>query len=163
MFSDSYGSMLDTSLLESYHSLPASARHWWLGADIGRKHDKTAIASITQDNGIVYVDSIDVLDKVEYQAQLDKMAALDKAKHYTRGYIDEGGIGSMVAEQACKAISPKLKGLAFTSSSKTPMFEAIRDLAFRHKLKFRDSIIELAKADMQQVSRIVTADGNVRY
>lgn len=59
------------------------------------------------------------------------MASLDKAKHYIRGYIDSGGIGSMVAEQASKTISSKIKGLAFTSASKTPMFEAIRDLVFR--------------------------------
>lgn len=60
--------MLDTSLLESYHTLPSSATRWWLGADIGRTHDKTAVVSITSADGIVLVDSVDVLDKMEYQA-----------------------------------------------------------------------------------------------
>ena len=43
------------------------------------------------------------------------------------------------------------------------MYEALRDLVFRQKVKFAKHLIERVKQDIQQVSRVVNASGEVRY
>ena len=111
----------------------------------------------------MYVEEITVLDKVEYSKQLEAVASLDKSKHFTGGYVDAGGIGSMLAEYVNRQVSPRIKPLSFTAANKTPMYEALRDLVFRQKVKFAKHLIEKVKQDIQQVSRVVNASGEVRY
>ena len=69
----------------------------------------------------------------------------------------------MLAEYVNKQVSPRIKPLSFTGANKTPMYEALRDLVFRQKVKFAKHLIERVKQDLQQVSRVVTASGEVRY
>ena len=114
-------------------------------------------------NGTMYVEEIIVLDNVEYSKQLEAVASLDKSKHFTGGYVDAGGIGSMLAEYVNRQVSQRIKPLSFTGANKTPMHEALRDLVFRQKVKFAKHIIERVRQDVQQVSRVVTASGEVRY
>lgn len=155
--------MLDPALLESYDALPQGASGHWLGIDVGRTHDKTAIVQATSCNGTLFIEEITVLDNVEYSKQLEAVASMDKSKHFTGGYVDAGGIGSMLAEYVNRQVSPRIKPLSFTGANKTPMYEALRDLVFRQKVKFARHIIETVKQDVQQVSRVVTASGDVRY
>lgn len=155
--------MLDPALLESYDALPQGTSGHWLGIDVGRTHDKTAIVQATGLGGTMYVEEITVLDKVEYCKQLEAVASLDKSKHFTGGYVDAGGIGSMLAEYVNKQVSSRIKPLSFTGSNKTPMYEALRDLVFRQRIKFAKHLIERVKQDLQHVSRVVTASGEVRY
>ena len=155
--------MLDPALLESYDALPQGASGHWLGIDVGRTHDKTAIVQATGLNGTMYVEEITVLDKVEYSRQLEAVASLEKSMRFTGGYVDAGGIGSMLAEYVNRQVSPRIKPLSFTGANKTPMHEALRDLVFRQKVKFARHIMERVKQDIQQVSRVVTASGEVRY
>ena len=117
----------------------------------------------TSCNGTLFIEEITVLDKVEYSKQLEAVASLDKSKHFTGGYVDAGGIGSMLAEYVNRQVSPRIKPLSFTGANKTPMHEALRDLVFRQKVKFAKHIIERVRQDLQQVSRVVTASGEVRY
>ena len=152
-FASEYNAMLDPALLESYDTIPQGTSGHWLGIDVGRTHDKTAIVQATGLNGTMYVEEITVLDKVEYSKQLEAVASLDKSKHFTGGYVDAGGIGSMLAEYVNKQVSSRIKPLSFTGANKTPMYEALRDLVFRQKVK----------QDIQQVSRVVNASGEVRY
>ena len=155
--------MLDPALLESYDTLPQGTSGHWLGIDVGRTHDKTAIVQATGLDGTMYVEEITVLDKVEYSKQLEAVASLEKSRHFTGGYVDAGGIGSMLAEYVNKQVSPRIKPLSFTGANKTPMYEALRDLVFRQKVKFAKHLIERVKQDIQQVSRVVNASGEVRY
>ena len=114
-------------------------------------------------NGTMYVEEITVLDNVEYSKQLEAVASLDRSRRFTGGYVDAGGIGSMLAEYVNRQVSPRIKPLSFTGANKTPMYEALRDLVFRQKVKFAKHILEKVKQDVQQVSRVVTASGEVRY
>lgn len=155
--------MLDPALLESYDTLPKGTAGHWLGIDVGRTHDKTAIVQATSCNDTLFIEEITVLDNVEYSKQLEAVASLERSKHFTGGYVDSGGIGSMLAEYVHKQVSSRIKPLSFTGANKTPMYEALRDLVFRQKVKFAKHLIERVKQDMQQVSRVVTASGEVRY
>ena len=114
-------------------------------------------------NGTLFIEEITVLDNVEYSKQLEAVASLEKSMRFTGGYDDAGGIGSMLAEYVNRQVSPRIKPLSFTGANKTPMHEALRDLVFRQKVKFAKHLIEKVKQDIQQVSRVVTASGEVRY
>lgn len=165
VFQSSLESMLDPELIEETDSIPANASGTWLGIDIGRQHDRTSIVAVKQVGDKLYVDSIKTLHRCEYQKQLDEFAKHAAAqKNLVAGYIDAGGIGSAVAEFAGQKISPKLKPFIFTATSKTPAYELLRSKVMqRGQILFSPEAAKLARADVLNVSRIVTESGQVRY
>lgn len=164
-FQSSLDTMLDPALIEEVPSIPDSCTGTWLGIDIGRQHDRTSIVAVKQLGDKLYVDSIKALHRCEYQKQLDEFAKhVAMQKHFVAGYIDAGGIGSAVAEFAGQKISPKLKPFIFTGSSKTPAYELFRSKVMqRGQILFSPEAAKLARADVLNVSRIVTESGQVRY
>ena len=165
VFQSSLDNMLDPELIEEVPSIPSSCTGTWLGIDIGRQHDKTSIVAVKQVGDKLYVDSIKTLHRCEYQKQLDEFAKHAAAqKNLVAGYIDAGGIGSAVAEFAGQKISPKLKPFIFTATSKTPAYELFRSKVMqRGQILFSPEAAKLARADVLNVSRIVTESGQVRY
>ena len=165
VFQSSLDNMLDPELIEETDSIPENANGTWLGIDIGRQHDRTSIVAVKQLGDKLYVDSIKTLHKCEYQKQLDEFAKHAAAqKNLVAGYIDAGGIGSAVAEFAGQKISPKLKPFIFTATSKTPAYELFRSKVMqRGQILFSPEAAKLARADVLNVSRIVTESGQVRY
>ena len=165
VFQSSLESMLDPELIEETDSIPENASGTWLGIDIGRQHDRTSIVAVKQVGDKLYVDSIKTLHRCEYQKQLDEFAKHAAAqKNLVAGYIDAGGIGSAVAEFAGQKISPKLKPFIFTATSKTPAYELFRSKVMqRGQILFSPEAAKLARADVLNVSRIVTESGQVRY
>ena len=165
VFQSSLDNMLDPELIEETDSIPENANGTWLGIDIGRQHDRTSIVAVKQLGDKLYVDSIKTLHKCEYQKQLDEFAKhVQMQKGFVAGYIDAGGIGSAVAEFAGQKISPKLKPFIFTATSKTPAYELFRSKVMqRGQILFSPEAAKLARADVLNVSRIVTESGQVRY
>ena len=165
VFQSSLDNMLDPELIEETDSIPENANGTWLGIDIGRQHDRTSIVAVKQLGDKLYVDSIKTLHKCEYQKQLDEFAKhVQMQKGFVAGYIDAGGIGSAVAEFAGQKISPKLKPFVFTGTSKTPAYELFRSKVMqRGQIFFSPEAAKLARADVLNVSRIVTESGQVRY
>ena len=165
VFQSSLDNMLDPELIEETDSIPENANGTWLGIDIGRQHDRTSIVAVKQVGDKLYVDSIKTLHRCEYQKQLDEFAKHAAAqKNLVAGYIDAGGIGSAVAEFAGQKISPKLKPFIFTATSKTPSYELFRSKVMqRGQILFSPEAAKLARADVLNVSRIVTESGQVRY
>ena len=165
VFQSSLDNMLDPALIEETDSIPENASGTWLGIDIGRQHDRTSIVAVKQVMDKLYVDSIKTLHRCEYQKQLDEFAKhVQMQKGFVAGYIDAGGIGSAVAEFAGQKISPKLKPFVFTATSKTPAYELFRSKVMqRGQILFSPEAAKLARADVLNVSRIVTESGQVRY
>ena len=165
VFQSSLDNMLDPALIEETDSIPENASGTWLGIDIGRQHDRTSIVAVKQVMDKLYVDSIKTLHRCEYQKQLDEFAKhVQMQKGFVAGYIDAGGIGSAVAEFAGQKISPKLKPFVFTATSKTPAYELFRSKVMqRGQIFFSPEAAKLARADVLNVSRIVTESGQVRY
>ena len=71
--------------------------------------------------------------------------------HYKAGLIDETGIGSAFAAFVTKNVSSLLKGLTFTSSNKTPMYERLRSMIFSHKLFINRKLKPLVVSDFSNV------------
>lgn len=161
-FLSEYSSFIDTSYLDFVDSIPTS-KQIWLGMDIGSTSDRTAIAEIILDKGIYYVKDITLLNKAEYQTQLDVLKAKNEQNHYVAGFIDENGIGNPIAQFATKTITSKIKGFTWTGSNKTPAYEDLRALIFEHKLKFAAHLKHLIEKDFGNIDRVVTEAGVIKY
>ena len=125
-FSSEYSSLIDTSLLEYYDELPKQTSTAYIGIDVGSTSDRTAMVTIQQINNRNYVDDIVVLHKAEYEHQLEIAKELHLKNKYRGGYVDKTGIGSAFSEFVTKKVCVNIKGLSFTASNKTPMYETLR-------------------------------------
>ena len=133
-FLSEYGGMIDTSLIDWYDDEPKGIDGRYLGMDIGSRQDRSAITTLLTKGDCAYVSDIAMLDKVEYERQLEIVKELNGKHRYTAGFVDETGIGSAFASFVTKNVSSLLKGLTFTTANKTPMYEQLRSLVFQHKL-----------------------------
>lgn len=57
--------MIDLSLLDYVDEVP-KCTSYWLGMDIGSKHDRTTIVAVGQKDNTYYLTDLVVLDKAEY-------------------------------------------------------------------------------------------------
>lgn len=163
-FSKNSSSIIDCSELQFEDDFATEKTpQYYLGVDIGRKHDLTAISIISSNNKGVFVKDITTLRNTPYVEQIKIIKDLNCKYHFVSGYIDEGGIGSAVAEQIHDEISVNLKGMSFTSQSKTPLYERLRSFILDRKIKFNSDIKDIVISDFQMVSRVVTDNGNVKY
>lgn len=126
--------MIDTSLIDWYDDEPDGIDGRYLGMDIGSRQDRSAITTLLTKGDRAYVSDIAILDKVEYERQLEIVKELNAKNRYTAGFVDETGIGSAFAAFVTKNVSSLLKGLTFTAVNKPNMYEQLRSLVFQHKL-----------------------------
>ena len=125
-----YSSFIDTSLVDWYDDEPEGVDGRYLGMDIGSRQDRSAITTLLTKGDCAYVSDIAMLDKVEYERQLEIVKEMNEKHRYTAGLIDETGIGSAFASFVTKNVSSLLKGLTFTAANKTPMYEQLRSMVF---------------------------------
>lgn len=158
-----YGSMIDTNLIDWYDDEPEGVDGRYLGMDIGSRQDRSAITTLLTKGDCAYVSDIAMLDKVEYERQLEIVKELNDKHKYTAGLVDETGIGSAFASFVTKNVSSLLRGLTFTAANKTPMYEQLRSMVFQHKLFINRKLKPLIVQDFNNVQRVVTESGKVQY
>lgn len=162
-FLSEYGSMIDPELIDWYDDIPSGGFFTNVGLDVGSTSDRTAICTAKTQKNITYIDDIVLLHRTSYQDQLKILADMHSKNKYSSGYIDKTGIGSAFAEFAEKNVSSRIKGLQFTISNKTPMYERLRSGIFDHKVKFNRKLKKLIEDDFRNIQRIVTESGQIRY
>ena len=162
-FLSEYGSLIDVSLIDYYDDLPTGNRTNYLGMDIGSKSDRSAIVILRKIGEVVYLDDIVVLNKMEYNQQLQMVKEIHNINKFNAGYIDETGIGSAFAEFVKKNVSSKITGFTFTGSNKTPMYEKLRSLIYEHKMKVNRKFKSIIEKDFKNVQRVVNEAGQVKY
>ena len=162
-FLSEYGSLIDVSLIDYYDDLPSGNRTNYLGMDIGSRSDRSAIVILRKIGEVVYLDDIVVLNKMEYNQQLQMVKEIHNINKFNAGYIDETGIGSAFAEFVKKNVSSKITGFTFTGSNKTPMYEKLRSLIYEHKLKVNIKFKSMIEKDFKNVQRVVNESGQVKY
>ena len=158
-----YGSMIDTNIVDWYDDEPEGVDGRYLGMDIGSRQDRSAITTLLTKGDCAYVSDIAMLDKVEYERQLQIVKELNDKHRYTAGLVDETGIGSAFASFVTKNVSSLLRGLPFTAANKTPMYEQLRSMVFQHKLFINRKLKPLIVQDFNNVQRVVTESGKVQY
>lgn len=95
--------MVDPSLLESFSQLPNDANHVFIGADVGRTHDKTSVVIGRASKQTIFIEDIKEFTGMPWKDQLQMMKDICAKLSPAAGLIDAGGIGSMLAEEVNRA------------------------------------------------------------
>ena len=70
VFSKEFGSFIDTDTIDFVDEIPNQQGGYYLGMDIGRKHDMTALVILKSIGDKVYVVNVISLNKCEYSEQI---------------------------------------------------------------------------------------------
>lgn len=66
-FASEYSSMIDISILDFYDECPAT-NTTYLGMDVGSTSDRSALVTLREASGVLYVDDIVVMHKASYES-----------------------------------------------------------------------------------------------
>ena len=155
---DSNVSLFSYELLNSvtYKTLPKVISRS-LGIDIGRTHDKTAIAILAETSEGTFIEEVKTLSNMEFRDQFEHIKALIVALKPRKVCIDRTGIGMQLAEDLQREFGALIDGLAFTAQSKLEIFNNLKKAFSQSTCKIPDDP-ELIK-DLNKIRRVVTANG----
>ena len=140
----------------------SAPRSLYLGADIGRKRDRTAIWIDERIADVAICRGIIILDRTSFERQFEILSDLLAHPSIRRACIDQTGIGMALVERLQLAHVAKVEGVTFTNSLKEDL-----SLRVRRRMEERlDKIPENASAierDFAAVKREITASGNLRF
>lgn len=162
-FLSEYSSLIDLNLIDYYDELPKETFTNYIGIDVGSTSDRTALVTVKQSKDTAYIDDIVIMHKASYEDQLAIAKQLHQKNTYKSGYVDKTGIGSAFSEFVEKKVCSQIKGLQFTATNKTPMFENLRSRIFDHTLKINRKFKSMIDLDFNNVQRIVNEAGQVKY
>lgn len=159
-----FGSFIDSELLVFSEKPEVKVRAKYCGYDVGGTGDRTAIATVCElEDGTYFLEDIVILKKTPYTEQLKVLKQLHNTNNWSSGYVDSQGIGNPIAEFASKQVSSRIQGFAWSASNKTPVLEHCRGLILDRKLVIAEHLKELIISEFQNIEKIVTEDGKVKY
>ena len=77
VFSKEFGSFIDPSIVDFIDDIPSEQGGYYLGMDIGRKHDRTALTVLKAVNDKAYLENVITLSKCEYSQQIQVVKDLN--------------------------------------------------------------------------------------
>ena len=163
-FASSSGSLIDTSLLQSYVDIKDPIIEYYIGVDWARTSDGTSISILGRDkNDINYLIDVINIHNVDYDRQINVVKETFLKYQPKMVYCDAGGLGSPLVEQLNKTVSARIKPFNFTSTSKPQSYEYFRKTVFDRKLKIKDDLMTLLLEDISLVQQIITENGKIVY
>lgn len=159
--SDAYDAF-DIDKIKVFTDLPKEAKIKYMGFDVARSRDFSAIATIADAGQKKYLLDVKTMKNVPFAMQLDTVKELNNKQKWSSGFIDSCGMGAMMAE-SCTSVNGRLKGLTWTGSNKTPLHNNLRQVIANEDFYVHKDIIDLVKNDMSNMRRVVSANGNVSY
>lgn len=132
----------------------------YLGVDIGRKKDLTVCYLLNKLGDKKYTELIEVMEKTAYNTQERFIVDLVKTRKVRGGGVDDGGIGSQLAEnvkRSCYQIEP----VRFTNQSKEEMAYGLRSAFESHAIQIPDDPVLIN--DLHSIKKTVTRANNVRF
>lgn len=161
-FLDSNTALFSYELLRdsTYETCPKEGGKVFIGIDIGRTHDLTAIAIVREKDGIFYLDHVEVLRNKEFSEQERYIASLVAQYKPKSGSIDATGIGAQLAESLHKKF-PQMMEVKFTNDSKNEMFGMVKKNLGSATLKLPND--EKIIQDLHKIKRIVGPSGSLSY
>lgn len=133
----------------------------YIGMDVGRSHDLSAIVTAVKLGDVLAVKSVDVLNKMPFADQLDVLIGKAQSSRVHGVRIDSTGIGAMLAEEAAKRLGSVCQGVQFTVASKGEMYGLLRR-RFEER-SIRIPVARELREDLHAVQRLVSTGGNVTY
>lgn len=104
-----------------------------------------------------------LLHNAKYETQLDVFKQQYAQKKWSSGYVDAVGLGSPIAEFIHDKVSARIKPFVWNETNKANAYEYLRSLILDHKIIFAPHLEQIVKTDFQNVSRIVTENGKVKF
>jgi phage FluMu gp28-like protein len=134
----------------------------YVGADIGRKRDRTAIWIDERVADVSICRGVIILDRTPFERQYEVLSELLAHPLVRRACIDQTGIGMALVERLQEKFGSKVEGITFTAPIKEEM-----SLRVRRRMEERlDKIPDNAPAierDFAAVKREVTSSGSLRF
>ena len=165
-FLDASGVLLSYELLQSC-TMPETVLQddgksdLYIGMDIGRSHDLSAIVTLAEYCGTFYLTDLRILDKMPFAEQLEELCSLARSPRVRKCCIDATGIGAMLAEEARRKLGGKVEAVKFTAKTNGDMYAALRR-------SFEDKTIRIPpdrelREDLHAVMKKVSSEGTVSY
>lgn len=133
----------------------------FIGMDIGRSKDLSVIHLGAKVNGTTHLIATEVLRKMPFAEQLQRLCTLAADRRVRRVAIDATGIGAMLAEEARRALGSKAEGVVFNAKTKGELYAAMRR-AFEDKTLRIPAERDL-REDLHAVQRNVSTGGAITY
>ncbi len=134
----------------------------FVGVDIGRTKDLTAIWVLEKMADMRFTRRLIVLEKTPFSAQETALYEILDLPNVRRCCIDQTGIGRQFAERAQEKFGKyKVEGISFTGTVK-------EELAYPVRASFEDKTIRVPsdgkiRSDLRAIGKETTASGNVRF
>lgn len=132
----------------------------FLGVDVGRLRDLTAIYVITRAGDKYYYKRHEILEKYPYSDQLDIIRQIIREENITRGAVDATGIGSQMAEDLHNEFY-FIEPVTFTNKIKEELVTSMRKIFETQNIMLPDDRDLIT--DIHAIKRTVTSAGNVRF
>lgn len=140
----------------------AECRELYIGVDVGRKKDLTAIWVNTYEGGRHLCRRLIVLRGLTFSAQEDVLYRLLALPNVRRCCIDATGLGMQLAERAQERFGRyRVEGVQFSGPVK-------EELAYPVKSAFEDLNVRIPfdrnlQSDLRAIKKETTASGNIRF
>lgn len=140
----------------------AECRELYIGVDVGRKKDLTAIWANAYEGGRHLCRRLIVLRGLTFSAQEDVLYRLLALPNVRRCCIDATGLGMQLAERAQERFGRyRVEGVQFSGPVK-------EELAYPVKSAFEDLNVRIPfdrnlQSDLRAIKKETTASGNIRF
>ena len=134
----------------------------YVGADIGRKRDRTAIWIDERIADVAICRGMISLDRMSFELQYETFCEVLSHPRVRRCCIDATGIGAGLAERLQERFVSKVEGVTFTG-------EAKEDMAIRVRRRMEEKLDKIPmnapeiERDFAAIKRETTASGNLRF
>lgn len=134
----------------------------YVGIDIGRRKDLTAIWCLERFENTKYTRKLKILEKTPFHIQYEIISNILKHPKLRRCCIDSTGIGMQLAETAQKDFGKyRVETIMFTNQSKEEMAYNLR-INFENKSVFIPSEHDI-REDLHSIRKVPTKAGNIRF
>ena len=138
-----------------------SKENLYVGVDIGRKIDKTAVIGCRKTNEKYIVCYKETMSRIEFDLQQERLKHLLNTKKIQRLVIDETGIGAQLAEHLQKTHGSKIRKVQFTSEIKENLIVNLKSLLIHKQISLPDDR-ELLTA-LNSIKRQYASTGHLRF
>jgi phage FluMu gp28-like protein len=162
-FANSNISLIDTSKIQTYEQLP-NITDYFIGVDIGRTNDKTAIVVVGRDSSnLLYLVDITSLENTEFAKQLEIIK--NKFNQYSPRLLlgDANGIGMSTMEELNLRFNKKCKPFNFSQTSKNDCYEYFVKVVLNSEFFCKKQYLSDLIIDCQNVTKVISDNGKVSY
>jgi phage FluMu gp28-like protein len=133
----------------------------FLGVDIGRSHDLTAIAEAALVGGALRIVDLETLEHLPFAEQREIISARLRREAVRACAIDATGIGAQLAEELRGRFGSRVEPVQFTNQTKNTIFQALHRAMEEARLEIPAD--RALREDIHAVHRKISTGGNIQF